>query len=70
MKEILIDTLFIDSNDLVLLPVGCPMEQSSDILKLNEQPCCMYNSNKCTYLDSVNYSMKDNRKTLFCKSVE
>jgi hypothetical protein len=69
MKEILINTIFVDSSGNILTtPVGCPREGDTNLIMQNGITCCIYTTQTCPYLDSISYSMKENKKTLFCKS--
>lgn len=66
MKEILINLVLIDSSTTLVTPVGCPNSNSSDIIIVDNSPACVYNEQRCPYLDSIVFQ-KDVNKTLFCK---
>ncbi len=68
MAEILIRIVDINKNNgtLVVQPVGCPKEDSSEIKKDESGIYCIYNEYICPYLTQVSYNMKETQKTLLC----
>jgi len=69
--EILIKEIIYQNNQLVLLPLGCPDPNGTDIPKHSDNsPACLLGTNKCPYLDSVQYSHVNMKRALFCTKVQ
>lgn len=68
MREILIQSIFIDSNTIEIKPTNCPGKDRKDILlDSKNNPCCVYNLKVCKYLDEVFYEVDKHEESLYCK---
>jgi hypothetical protein len=71
MREILIKSVFVDTESIKVTPVQCPGQDRDDVLKDSEgMAVCILDKRICKYLENINFNASDHKETLFCNLPE
>lgn len=71
MREILIKSVFVDTESIKVTPVHCPGQDRDDVLKDSEDiAVCILDKRICKYLENINFNSSDHKETLFCNLPE
>lgn len=69
--EVLLSSIYIDSNGADVYPTNCPGKGRADNLLLdkNGQPACLLNGSSCPYFVSVKFTLEQYDKNVECNVI-